>query len=584
MSTSSIRISPMKTFARLLAWLVLAMPAFAVDVTMPAGQVGVAYTPYNFSFSGTPAAGTVYSMTGLPSGMSINASTGTVSGTPLVAGSFSGTLSLTNGALVDNYTYALTIAPALGTPAITSELTALGAVGEAFVAQVSASNSPTSYNIGALPAGLSFNAELAQITGTPSTAGTYQVSISANNSSGTGDAVTLVITIDPSGPVPAIMSAATVTAPLNATLTYEITATNTPTSYAASGLPVGLSLNTSTGVISGTPTVGGISQATLTASNGNGASSSFTLTFVLGPVAVVDSASTITGYAGVAISTYQLSATNSPTSFNVGTLPTGLSYSNSTKQITGTPSVAGNATVTISANNDVGTGPAFALAIQIAAPVLPSISTHPASQTKYVGESVTFTVSASGAPTPTYQWFKGDSAIDSATASSYTIATVALGDAAGYKVTVTNVAGSVTSNVATLTVNQLGYAAWRTSNFSNEEIALELVSGPAADPDADGLNNLVEYALGLNPKVATTSGLPEAGRTSTDWTFTYTRPASDRGDLTYTVQYSTNLTTWSSATTHARIVEGSTETWRATVPTSTGSNVFFRLKIERATE
>lgn len=583
MSNLSIRISPMKSLALVLTWFALVTSALAADVTLPSGQVNVVYVGYTIVTTPAAAPGTVYGATGLPSGLSMNASTGTISGTPLAAGQFSGTLSLNDGGVVNNFTFDLTILPALGTPVITSNLTALGAVGVEFVAQVSASNSPDSYNVGALPPGLSFNSTLAQITGTPTTAGTYNVSISANNSSGTGDPVTLVITIDPSGPVPSITSAATVTAPLNSALSYQIVATQSPTSYAASGLPVGMSLNTTSGLISGTPTVGGISSATLTASNGNGSSSTFTLTFVLGPVAVVNSESSLTGYAGVAITAYQLTATNSPTSFNVGSLPSGLSYNGTTRQITGTPSAAGSANVTISANNSVGTGPAFTLAIQIGSPVAPGITQHPAAQTKYVGESVSFTVVATGTPAPTYQWFKGESAIDGATSSTYTIASVGLGSAGDYKVTATNGAGSATSDVATLTVQQLGYSAWRTSNFTSEEASLELVSGPNADADSDGLTNLLEYALGTIPKAATTSGLPEAAKTSTDWTFTYTRPASDRTDITYTVQYSTNLSTWSTATTHTRLIASTTETWQASVPVATGNNVFFRLRIERST-
>lgn len=553
----------------------------SVDLTLPSGQVNVAYTPYTITTNPPAGAGTIYGATGLPSGMSINSSSGTISGTPLAAGDFTGTISINDGGNTNNFTYALTIAPALGAPEITNALTALGAVGDPFTFALTASNSPTSFNVGALPAGLSYDSANAQITGTPTTANTYNVSLSANNATGEGGAVTLVITIAPSGPVPAISSAASLTANLNQSLSYQIAASNSPTSYAASNLPVGLALNTSTGEISGTPTVGGVSTATLTASNGNGASAAFSLTFILGPVAIVNSTSTITGYANAAISAYQLTATNSPTSFTVGTLPNGLSYAAQTQQITGTPTAVGTSTVNVTANNAVGAGPVFVLSIQIAAPTAPSISTQPSTQTKNVGESVTFTVVASGTPAPTYQWRKGSNDINGATSSSYTINPLTLGDAADYTVVVTNAGGSVTSDVATLTVNQVGFVAWQSTNFTSGELADTNVSGPAADPDHDGVTNLTEYALGTDPKTATTSGLPQITVSNGEWVVTYTRPA-DRSDLTYTVETSTNLSTWTTTgVTHERVSTGTTETWRGRLTITVGQNAFFRLKVDR---
>ena len=582
-----------RNFARPLlglasAVLGLAVAAHAQSVTtLPAGQVGVAYTPFSLTFTTPPSAGSIYSIlsneageTGLPSGMSINSSTGSISGTPQQSGTFTGRISISSGVETNNFPFSLTIAPAPSAPVITSATTALGAVGEEFTYLIAASNSPTSFNVGILPPGLSHSA--GTISGTPTTAGTYTVNLSANNIGGTGPGATVTITIEPSGPVPTITSAASVSANLDTAFTYQIVASESPTSYAASGLPVGLSVNTATGAITGTPTVGGVFTSTLTASNGNGASSAFSLQFVLGPVSAVNSASTLSGFTGVAVSSYQLTGTNSPTSFNVGALPSGLSYNSSTRQITGTPAAAGHTDVTISANNAVGQGLPFTLAIQIASPTGPAISAHPASQTKNAGESVTFTVVATGAPAPTYQWKKGSTDISGATTSSYTIDAVTSNDAGNYTVVVTNIAGSVTSDAATLTVNQTGYSAWRALKFTTLEAADQAVSGPTADPDTDGLMNLVEYAFDSNPKSATTANLPIVTVTSTEWIFTYTRPA-DRPDLTYAVQFTTNFANWTgTGVTHERTVEGATETWQGRIPRATGANIFFRLQVQLA--
>ena len=83
----------------------------------------------------------------------------------------------------------------------------------------------------------------------------------------------------------------------------------------------------------------------------------------------------------------------------------------------------------------------------------PVIVSQPAIQTVEAGSTVTLSVTASGSPTPTYQWKKDGVAIAGATSSSLTLSPVKLGDAGIYAVVATNSLGSATSNNALLTVN-----------------------------------------------------------------------------------------------------------------------------------
>ncbi len=86
--------------------------------------------------------------------------------------------------------------------------------------------------------------------------------------------------------------------------------------------------------------------------------------------------------------------------------------------------------------------------------VAPAISSQPASQTVTAGQSATFSVAATGTAPMTYSWNQNGAAIGGATSSSYTIAaTTTANSGTTFSVTVSNAAGSATSNSASLTVN-----------------------------------------------------------------------------------------------------------------------------------
>jgi hypothetical protein len=70
--------------------------------------------------------------------------------------------------------------------------------------------------------------------------------------------------------VPVITSPLTASGNSNKLFSYQITATNNPTSYSATGLPAGVTLNTSSGLIRGTPQRAGTSSVTIGATNANG--------------------------------------------------------------------------------------------------------------------------------------------------------------------------------------------------------------------------------------------------------------------------------------------------------------------------
>ena len=82
----------------------------------------------------------------------------------------------------------------------------------------------------------------------------------------------------------------------------------------------------------------------------------------------------------------------------------------------------------------------------------PNILTNPVSITVTAGVTATFTVSATGIPEPTYQWLKDGTNVVGATGATLAITNAQDGDAGAYSVVVSNSAGNVHSDSATLTV------------------------------------------------------------------------------------------------------------------------------------
>lgn len=136
---------------------------------------------------------------------------------------------------------------------------------------------------------------------------------------------------------------------------------------------------------------------------------------------------------------------------------------------------------------------------------------------------------------------------------------------------------------STITIGDIaGYALFVATQFTVGEQANAAISGANADPDGDGIPNLIEYALGLNPKSADAGANTSVSAVGGEWVFTYSRPAG-LTDITYSVEYSTNLSLWTtSGVTHELVSSsGGTEIWRARV-TATGTNTaFFRLRVTR---
>ncbi|MFN8273799.1 MAG: putative Ig domain-containing protein [Flavobacteriaceae bacterium] len=222
------------------------------------------------------------------------------------------------------------------------------------------SGNVTSFSIApALPAGLSFDTNSGVISGTPTAVSATAIyTVTANNSGGS-TSFGVSITVNDVAPSslsytsPNVFTLGSAIASLSPTISGNVTSFSI-----APALPAGLSFNTSTGVISGTPTaVSATAIYTVTATN-SGGSTSFGVSITVNDVApntlTYPSPNVFT--VGSAIASLVPSISGNVTSFSIApALPSGLSFDTSTGVISGTPTaVSATAIYTVTANNSGG--------------------------------------------------------------------------------------------------------------------------------------------------------------------------------------------------------------------------------------
>jgi HKD family nuclease len=180
---------------------------------------------------------------------------------------------------------------AADTVTVTTPAAQTGKVGTAASLQIAASDSATgqtlTYSASGLPAGLSINSSTGLISGTPTAAGSSSVTVTVTDSTGATGSATFTWTVSAG----TSSNTVTVTNPGNQTGTVgtgtslQIAAGDSAggqtLTYSASGLPAGLSVSASTGLITGTPTTAGSSSVTIAATDGTGATGSASFTWTI---------------------------------------------------------------------------------------------------------------------------------------------------------------------------------------------------------------------------------------------------------------------------------------------------------------
>lgn len=269
-----------------------ATPVWSTGTALTAATRGTAYSR---TVVASPVTGySIVTQSGGTGTYSINNS-GVITGTPLATGTASVTVRATNSGSTADRTFTFTVNPAV--PVFTDTTFAIAIRGEVYNTgnEVEATETPnTGYSSTVSIPGLTFNSN-GTLTGTPTTLGTFPFVVTATNVTGSTNAnVSLIV----GRPIP-VYTDSTVSSPATWGVGYtdgvEATDATNYAVVAGGDFPPGLTLNTLTGAITGTPTAVGSFTFVIRASNETGGVNTPSRTInVISPVRV----NTVTGPTG----------------------------------------------------------------------------------------------------------------------------------------------------------------------------------------------------------------------------------------------------------------------------------------------
>ena len=336
-------------------------PSPSVTTTSLAnGTVGTAYSVTLQEGGGV--APFTWSITGgtLPAGLSLNASTGAITGNPTTAGTFNITVKVADsGSPQLSSTKQLSIIIAAPVLTVTTASLPAGDVSLAYSSTLTFSGgiSPVTWSVtvGALPGGLTLNASTGQFSGTPTAAGAFNFTVQASDSTNPVQQATKALSITINAQLAVSTSSlpnGTQGAAYNATL--QSTGGTAPVNWSlfSGTLPPGLSLNASTGIISGTPSgSAGTSNFTVQTTDSLNQTATKALSILINPAPLAIQTSSLANGTVAAAYSASVVATGgtAPYTFSitVGALPAGLSINSNTGAITGTPSATGTSNFTV---------------------------------------------------------------------------------------------------------------------------------------------------------------------------------------------------------------------------------------------
>jgi hypothetical protein len=529
-----------------------------------------------------PGATLAYAATGLPAGLSIGAGTGAITGAPTTAGVFPITVTVTDSSAFAgsaSFTWTVTGAVAVANPGSQSSPSGSAITARASTATDSSAGTTITWSALGLPTGLSISSA-GLITGTPTTTGTYSVTVTATDNFGAMGAAdfTWAITGNVAVANPGNKSSISGTAISALANTATDTQAGAGFTWAATGLPTGLSITPATGAITGTPTVAGTYTVNVTATDGSGYSGSASFTWTIVGAVALTSPGDQSSFIGSAITALALVAhdTQAGASFTwaAAGLPAGLSMS-SAGTITGTPRATGDYTVSVIATDGSGDAGSASFNWSVGSAITTeAVSvTNPGNQSDVLGPAITaldltavdsqtgatFTWSASGLPAGlSVNWATGDITGTPSAAGTYTVSVTAT-DASGL------------SGPASFTWAITSPAGANTVSVTNP--------GPQSSPTGMAITALDNAATDSSPSATiaswSASGLPvglsiltATAGTITGTAGTITGTAGTAGTITGTPTTAGTYLVGLSATDSSGAIGAANFTWTVTGPVS----------------